>query len=112
MAFVRSLADVLEVAQGPDMRIAGRDVPALQYTVLRVPTSLPGTCAGEPGPCFAPPTGIWLDYVSIPRGASVRIAVVATNDGPLLVEVEAPDAEQFGSLLADVVPLLDALRIG
>jgi hypothetical protein len=112
MAFVRSLTGNLQVDTAPNVRIAGRDVPALQYTVVHVPTSLPGTCDGGPGPCFAPPTGIWLDYVSLPRGSTVRIAVVTTNDGPLLVEAEAPDVAQLDALLDQVVQLLDTLKLG
>jgi hypothetical protein len=112
LSFVRSLSRYLDVGGATTMRVAGREVPALDYKVAHVPSSLSGTCFQQPGPCFAPPSGVRLDYVSLPLGSAVRIAVLPSRDGPLLVEVEAPDAQQLQALLVDVDPSFSTLEFG
>ena len=112
IGFVQGLDQYLDIGALSTVPIAGRQASAIAYTVARQPGPATGTCYGEPGPCFAPPSGIRLDEVALPLGYTVRAAVVDGPAGPILVEAAAPDAAQLDALLAESDPMLADLALG
>ena len=111
IGFVQGLGQYLDIGALTTVRIAGRQASAIAYTVARQPSSPSATCYEEPGPCFAPPSGVRLDVVALPVGYTVRGAVAQGPAGPILVEAAAPDAAKLDELLADADPMLAEMQV-
>jgi hypothetical protein len=112
ISFVQSLGEYLDVGPLTPLRVAGRQARAVTYMVAREASTGPGTCYEAPGACFAPPSGVRLDTVSLPVGYTVRAAVVHSAAGPVLIETAAPDGAQLDELLTVVDPMLESMQLG